>query len=144
MKCEEIEIYLSGYLDGELTQQQRQPVEIHIRSCEPCTQLLEELQNAKEATHALDLEQLRDEDWKLMETRILEKISQGLGWTILVVWLVVTTVYGLYQYGTSPDEPFFEKILVFSLFLGFGLLFFSVLSQRIRERRTDRYKGVLK
>jgi len=144
MKCEEIEIYLSGYLDGELTQQERQPVEIHIRSCEPCKQLLEELREAKQATHALDLEQLREEDWKLMEARIFEKVGQGLGWSILIVWLVVTTVYGLYQYGASPDEPIIEKMLVFSLFLAFGLLFLSVLSQRIRERRTDRYKGVFK
>ena len=79
-----------------------------------------------------------------MEARVLERIGQGLGWSILVVWIAVTAVYTLYQYGTSPNEPLFEKILVFSLFLGFGLLFLSVLSQRLRERRTDRYKGVLK
>lgn len=144
MNCERIEVYLSGYLDGELTQQDRQPVENHLRSCERCKDLLKELRSAKEATRGLDLVQVSEGDWKLMEARILERISQGLGWSILLVWLVVTAAYGLFQYGTSPDEPFFEKILVFSLFLGFGLLFLSVLSQRLRERRTDRYKGVLK
>ena len=44
----------------------------------------------------------------------------------------------------SPSEPLFEKILVFGLFLGIALLFLSVLSERIRESRTDRYKGVQK
>ena len=144
MKCEEIEVYLSGYLDGELTQQDRQPVENHLRSCTMCRNLFEELAATKSATQGLDMEQLEDEDWKMMEARILERVGQGLGWSILLVWLVVTSAYGLYQYGTSPSEPFFEKILVFSLFLGFGLLFLSVLSQRLREHRTDRYKGVLK
>jgi hypothetical protein len=144
MKCEEIEVYLSGYLDRELTQQDRQPVENHLRTCERCERLLEELREAKKAAQGLDMKQPAEEDWKLMEAHILERIGQGLGWSVLLVWLVVTIAYCLYQYGTSPQEPLFEKILVFSLFLGFGLLFLSVLSQRIRERRTDRYKGVLK
>ena len=144
MKCKEIEVYLSGYLDGELTQQDRQPVENHLRSCEQCENLLKELREAKEAAQGLEMEPLGDKDWKMMEARIFERIGQGLGWSILLVWLTVTTGYSLYQFGTSPDEPFFEKILVFSLFLGFGLLFLSVLSQRLRENRTDRYKGVLK
>ena len=144
MKCEEIEVYLSGYLDRELTQQDRQPVENHLRSCEECGRLLEKLKEAKEAAQGLDMKPLAEEDWKIMEAHILERIGQGLGWSILLVWLVVTVAYCLYQYVTSPSEPLFEKILVFSLFLGFGLLFLSVLSQRIREHRTDRYKGVLK
>jgi len=144
MKCEEIEVYLSGYLDSELTQQDRQPVENHLRSCEECGRLFQQLKEAKKAAQGLNIEQLAEEDWEIMEAHILEKIGQGLGWSILLVWLVVTAAYCLYQYGTSPNEPLFEKILVFSLFLGFGLLFLSVLSRRIREYRTDRYKGVLK
>ena len=144
MKCEEIEIYLSGYLDGELTQQDRQPVENHLRACHDCRLLLQELKQAKMATQGLEIERLDEREWKIMEARVLERIGRGLGWSILIVWLAVTSAYSLYQYGTSPSEPLFEKILVFSLFLGFALLFFSVLSQRLREHRTDRYKGVLK
>jgi anti-sigma factor RsiW len=144
MKCEEIEVYLSGYLDGELTQQDRQPVENHLRGCKACKVLLEELRQAKMATQGLEVERLDEQEWKIMEARVLERIGQGLGWSILIVWLAVTSVYTLYQYGTSPNEPLLEKILVFGLFLGFGLLFFSVLSRRLRERQTDRYKGVLK
>jgi predicted anti-sigma-YlaC factor YlaD len=144
MKCEEIEVYLSGYLDGELTQMDQQPVENHLRSCPDCRSLLEKLRQAKMATQGMEIEQLSEKDWKIMEARVLERIGQRLGWSILIVWLVVTAVYTLYQYGMSPNEPLFEKILVFSLFLGFGLLFLSVLSQRLRERRTDRYKGVCK
>ena len=144
MKCEEIEVYLSGYLDRELTQQDRQPVEHHLRSCKQCECLLQELREAKKAAQGLDVEQPAEEDWRIIEAHILERVGQGLGWSILLVWLVVTAVYCFYQYATSPSEPLFEKILVFSLFLGFGLLFLSVLNQRIRERRTDRYKGVLK
>ena len=144
MNCDEIEVYLTGYLDGELTQQDRQPVENHLRTCEKCGKILAELRKAKEATRSLEMVQPQEEDWERMESHILERLGQGLGWSILLVWLIVTAAYSLYQYGTSPDEPFFEKVLVFSLFLGIGLLFLSVLSQRLRERQTDRYKGVLK
>lgn len=79
-----------------------------------------------------------------METTILESVSRGFGWLILVVWSITTVGYALFHYAMSPSEPLFQKILVFGIFLGIALLFFSVLCQRIRESRTDRYKGVLK
>lgn len=144
MKCEEIETALSGYLDGELTQQQSQCVEIHLADCAGCCAVLEELRVAREATRGLDIPQPADREWRLMETTILEKSGRSLGWAILLVWVVVTTAYGLFQLAFASGEPLFLKILVFALFLAFGLLFLSVLSERLRTRRSDKYRGVLK
>ena len=144
MKCEDIEVQLSGYLDGELTQQEAQRVRVHLDDCPHCKATLEELQSAKSLTRGLELQEPSAKEWEKMETIVFERVGRGLGWIILVVWIAVTGIYGSYQYASSPDEPLFQKILVFGILLGLALVFLSILSQRIRESRTDRYRGVLK
>ena len=41
--CEDIETLLSGYLDGELTQSDRQRVEVLMEDCEDCAKTFEEM-----------------------------------------------------------------------------------------------------
>ncbi len=144
MQCTDIEVLLSGYIDSELTQQQQQRVCIHVEQCAQCSTLLQELKGNQERTRQLTYQQPSDGEWQRMERHLFQKISRGLGWLILLVWSAVTAVYAAFQLATSPTEPLFEKILVFSLFLGVALLFLSVLSERVRDSRTDPYKGVRK
>ena len=40
MKCEEIEILLSAYIDGEVTDREKRATEKHIRECKVCRRLL--------------------------------------------------------------------------------------------------------
>jgi hypothetical protein len=144
MKCEQIEVLLSGYLDRELVQQQAQQVEIHLARCRDCRMVLDELKTAQRAASQLKLREPSGEEWRIMESRIMAKISRSIGWLILLVWSTVTVAYALYQYATSPTETLFHKILVFGFFLGLALVFISVLLERMRDSRNDRYKGVLK
>lgn len=142
-ECDEIEVYLSGLLDNELTQQQRQQVSLHLSTCEKCRRVLSELEEARAAARELQMEQLTRREWKEMEMHIFEQTTRSLGWAILIVWSVVTACYGIYQFAVSP-EGLWAKTMVFGLFLGFALIFLSILSQRLRESRTDRYRGVMK
>ena len=59
------------------------------------------------------------------------------------VWLLVVAGFGLWHLWQSP-EGLFEKLLVFGGLTAFGLLFLSVLIDRISSARTDRYRGVEK
>jgi predicted anti-sigma-YlaC factor YlaD len=144
MNCRQTEVNLSGYIDRELTQQEAQKVELHLATCNECREVLEELQLAKQAAEDLDIQQPSREEWKEMEHHILERATRGVGWIILIVWSIATSAYGALHYALSPTEPLFQKILIFGLFLGFALIFFSVLMERVRESRTDRYRGVQK
>lgn len=144
MKCERIEVRLSGYLDRELTQQQRQSVEVHLRDCGRCREVLDQLKAAKKAAQQLDVEQLEDREWSPLHENLLEKTGRRLGWGLLLFWIAASGAYGLWQLAVSPSETLAPKIVLFTLILGLGLLFLSVLSQRLRESRRDRYKGVLR
>ena len=144
MPDKEIEVLLSGYLDGELTQQERQKVGVYLERDERYREILAELERVKTATERLHYEEPSSGDWKTMEQSLVQDVSRGLGWIILSIWAVALTSYGLWELAAAPDEPLTGKLLVFGFFLGVALLFCSVLTQRMRESRTDKYKGVYK
>ena len=56
MPEKEIEVLLSGYLDGELTQQERQKVGVYLERDERYREILEELKRAKTETESLHYE----------------------------------------------------------------------------------------
>ncbi len=142
MRCEEIEVYLSGYVDGELTQEKRQLVRVHLDRCSDCAKVLAELQQVKRSTEQLSFEQPTGEDWIYTQNHIIGRVSRRMGWLVVVTWLVMLLTYTGYNYASNPNENMIEKIIVFGLIVGLGLLLFSVLSERLRERATDRYRGV--
>ena len=144
MPDKEIEVLLSGYLDGELTQQERQKVDVYLERDERYREILAELERVKTETERLHYEEPSSGDWRTMEKSLVQDVSRGLGWIILSIWAVALTSYGLWELAAAPDEPLTGKLLVFGFFLGVALLFCSVLTQRMRESRTDKYKGVYK
>jgi hypothetical protein len=84
-----------------------------------------------------------DEQWDERPRAISSRFSRSLGWLLTIGWLVVVTGYSLWQLWHSPEAPF-EKLLVFGGLTALGLLFLSVLIDRIRSIRTDRYREVSK
>ena len=57
MSCEELKPMITGYLDGELSQQQRERLKNHLLSCESCRRELAELTELKEFYPAEDYHQ---------------------------------------------------------------------------------------
>ncbi len=142
MRCQDFEVYLSGYLDKELPQQQRQKVQLHLEGCSHCNEVLEQLRQAKTSTEQLVFEMPSGEEWTDLQNHILGRVSRRAGGLILIVWAGMMSLYGAYWYAANSEANLVEKVVVFGLITGIGLLFLSVLSERLRESRTDRYKGV--
>ena len=55
---------LSGFLDGELTQQQRQVVTLHCSECEKCREDLAELRVLRERISGAPLSPLGEDKWR--------------------------------------------------------------------------------
>jgi hypothetical protein len=70
-------------------------------------------------------------------------VAFGVGWLILIVWAVGVAGFalGCVWQGT---ESLLEKLIVFGGASGGVLLFVSVLIDRLRIRKTDRYRRVSK
>ncbi len=84
-----------------------------------------------------------DEQWDERPRGLLSRSSIRLGWLILLLWLVGITGFVIGHVWTGP-ESLFEKLLVFAGIGGISLLFLSVLLDRIKTMKTDRYREVKK
>jgi hypothetical protein len=133
---------MSGYVDDELTQQQRQLVDVHLEQCKECSNALTDLEALRERVGAARLKSLDDKVWRETTDDSLIQASAGMGWLILIGGFLLVVGYGVFEFITDPDIATFEKMAASVVYLGFGGLFFSVLRQRLIEWRTDRYKDV--
>ncbi|MDH3261962.1 MAG: zf-HC2 domain-containing protein [Acidimicrobiia bacterium] len=137
------EALISGYLDGELTQGEEQRVRLHLEDCAECKSMTDELRRLKEATMTTEFREPEDTQWDETPRGPGSGFFRTFGWLILLAWIVGTVGYGLWQ--TAIDtEDLFEVIIVFGFWLGFGLVFLSVLIDRLKTRKTDRYRRVQK
>jgi len=139
---EHVDELLSGYLDGELTQQQRQRVEIHCEACAECKKNFEELQVLRESIGKARLSEVDQDVWRERMDDATVRTSRGIGWLLILGGVLVAMGIGVYEFVIDSSLGLVEKLIVGAIYGGFVVLFFSVLRQRLIERKTDKYKDV--
>ena len=133
---------LSGYLDGELTQQDQQQVRLHLEKCEACSENLEGLRALRARMGQAQLGDSNKDVWREMMDDTTVNVTRGIGWFLFVGGLLIIAGIGVIAFLTSSSIGAGEKLLVSAIYIGLGALFVSVLRQRLIERKTDRYKDV--
>ena len=133
---------LSGYLDDELTQQEKQRVSVHVDGCDECRGALEDLARLKERVGAARLRAVDEKTWRETTDDALVEVSRGIGWLVLIGAVLLAVGYGVYEFLSDPEQATIEKIAAVAIYLGLGGLFISVLRQRLIERKTDKYEDV--
>ena len=137
------EALISGYLDGELTQRDDQRVRLHLEDCAGCRAIADGMRKMKEATMTSEFQVPEDNQWDEKPRGGLSAFVSRFGWTIAIVWVVAIVGYGIWQVATDA-ENLLEAVLVFGLWAGFGLVFLSVLIDRLKTYRTDPYRRIEK
>lgn len=132
---------LSGYLDGALPQAEAQKVRISIEDDAEVRALFEDLRTMREAAATTRFVVPKEDAWPELPRTPASWLSRSLGWTLLLVWLAVVLVFELWIFLSKTGDPF-EIFLVLGLPGAFVLLFVSVLVDRIRDLKTDRYRGI--
>jgi len=137
------ETLLSGYLDRELTQATEQKVRIHLEDCPVCRHTFAELTKLRETTMTTRFVEPSDEQWNEAPKSWSSLGARTLGWTIGIIWFVLTACFALWQLWHSPHS-ILEKVLVFSGVCALVLLLVSVLLDRLRSLQYDPYREVEK
>ncbi len=132
---------ISGYLDGALPQVQSQRVRLHVEDCGACRNLLEELRTLRETAMSTRFKGPGDDEWPELPRTVPSNLSRKMGWVVLVAWLLVVTGLALWRFLTQAGDPL-EIFLALGLPGALLLLFVSVLMDRLRDLKTDRYRGV--
>ncbi len=137
------EALISGYVDGELTQRDDQRVRLHLEDCVQCRNIAGEMRKLKEATMTSDFQVPEDTQWDEKPRGSVSGFLSNFGWMIAIAWVVAIIGFVIWQVATDA-ENLLEAVLVFGLWLGFGLVFLSVLIDRLKTYRTDPYRRVEK
>lgn len=142
LNCQQIGELLSGLLDRELTPRDRQRVEIHLETCPSCQRSYEELAALRQSVGRLSYGELTSEERNKIMSDMTTRTTRGVGWFLFVLGFLGLMGYAGYELWTDDTGPALIKILVASLLLGLVSLFVSVLWERLRTLKTDKYKDV--
>ena len=133
---------LSGYIDEELTQQDRQRVRLHCEACDACRQELELLLSMREKVGTARLSDIDEHVWRENMNDTTVKATRGIGWLVFIGGALLGLGFAVYEITTDSSLSTFEKIIIAGIYGGLLLLFVSVLRQRLIERKSDKYKDV--
>ena len=140
--CQQIGELLSGYLDRELTQGDRQRVELHLESCAECRRTYQAMTDLRQAVGDLSFEVMSREEWSKIMNDLTVRTSRGIGWLLFVFGMVVLVGYSAYEFAVDETVPALIKSGTAGIVFGLICLFISVMRQRLIARKTDKYKDV--
>ncbi|MDP6905384.1 MAG: zf-HC2 domain-containing protein [Verrucomicrobiota bacterium] len=144
--CEDTEALLSGYLDGELTQGDRQRVEVIMEDCQDCAKTFEEMKKLRNEIGGIQYEYMTEAERLKAAKDPVAETGASLGQVLVIGGFIIfygSCIYlALKGILADPDTPLFMKIGLPAMFLGFGILLTSVIIDRIRASKTDPYKDV--
>ena len=134
---------LSGYLDGELTQQEHQRVRLLCESSASCREKLEELRALREQVGQMSFGTHDADQWRENMNDIPTRTTRGLGWLLLIGGALIAAGVFVVEFFRNVDGlGLVERLIIGGIYGGLLLLFVSVLRQRLIERKKDKYKDV--
>jgi anti-sigma factor RsiW len=141
-ECEKYKGLLMGLIDGELTPEETSEVNAHLIKCAACRQEYEQLRETAAKIETVSFEEPQDEVLKKLWKTPYSRFAKNSGLFLVFAGWLALVIYGLYEAFRSQDEPVFSKIAVAAVLIGFVVLLFSVIRERIQTYKADPYKEV--
>jgi predicted anti-sigma-YlaC factor YlaD len=136
------EALISGYLDGELTQADAQRVRLHLEDCIECRAVADELAQLKEATMSSEFK-IPDDGWDETPRGGASHLLRNAGAVVGLAWLFGMTLWLIWELANDPDA-LIGLLLVGGFLVSAGLLLASVIIDRRRTIKNDKYRRVQK
>ncbi len=146
MTCNDHKDSMMGYLDNELSAEERQQFEEHLAGCGECAGELEEFKKLKAITDEVTLVEPEDRMWQEYWGSIYNRIERSIGWIILSIAGILLVIYGGFKIIEDlikdPTVGMILKIGLLALIAGLAIMFVSVLRETLYFWKKDRYKDV--
>jgi anti-sigma factor RsiW len=140
--CHRINEMISGYIDNELTQQQRQYVALHLESCEICQQSAQELEQITIAIKEHDMPAMEADRMEAIMQSSVSKTIQTIAWSAVLIGTGILLAFVVLEFWIGSTTSTSEKILASLIWGGLVGIFLVVVKQQWVARKADKYKGV--
>jgi predicted anti-sigma-YlaC factor YlaD len=146
MSSDKYKDLLMGYLDDEISDQERVELEKHLTECDECTKELADFENLKSITDDITLYKPEDEVFDEYWSSIYNRIERSAGWIVLSVSGMLLLFYIGYMVIediiADPNLSCVFKGALLAFIAALSVLLVSVLRERLNTRKKDRYKDV--
>ena len=146
MTCHNYKDLMMGYLDNELTDEQRSQFEEHLTGCPECASELEEFRKLKAITDGVTLLEPEDRIWQDYWNGIYNRIERNVGWIVFSAAAILLIIYGgfklIEELIKDATIGMLLKVGLLALIVGLAILFVSLLRERLYFWQKDRYKDV--
>ncbi|MBN1297904.1 zf-HC2 domain-containing protein [bacterium] len=144
--CDEFQILISGYIDHELDPVQTATVKAHLVECAACRKELERLRMLQDALAMMAIRTPEDDFWDGYWAGMYNRLERRVGWVILVLGFSTLVVGGTIllfrEILFSHDLPLWVRFGGMGLIAGAAILLLSLIRERMRVNRLERYKDV--
>jgi len=144
MNCEEARLKVQALIDSELAEDEIEETLEHIQSCYSCRKAYIDLISVKHELKGVSFPAPRKEWFETLEKNPVRRGASMLGrlafigsYLLLIAYTVVTFIR---EEGKDP----FALVAVLGICAGFVILLAISIADRMRERKSDRYKEVMK
>lgn len=142
MVCERFQSEGMRLLDSELSPEEKNRYEEHVKSCDDCRRELKEIGRIVGLTNDLRLKPPDEEFWARYWDNLYHRLERGTGFLLLVAGIIVLSAFAIYEAVTSPEFFTVKGLSLAVALLGLIVVFLSVARERYHESKSDPYKGV--
>ena len=146
MTCKNYKDLLMGYLDEELSNEEKARLEEHLQACSDCKAELSEFRRLKRITDEVTLVEPEDKIWRAYWSNVYNRVERGVGWILFSVSAILLLIYagfkGIEQICKDPAIGILLKAGLLVLIGALAILLVSILRERLYFYKKDRYKDV--
>ncbi len=146
MTCHDYKDIMMGYLDNELSNEQRRQFEEHLTGCSECKAELKEFRKLKAITDEVTRVEPEDKIWQDYWSGVYNRIERRVGWIVFSVAAILLAIYGgfklIEEIITDSSVGILLKAGLLALIAGLAILLVSVLRERLHFWQNDRYRNV--
>jgi predicted anti-sigma-YlaC factor YlaD len=146
MTCHDYKDIMMGYLDNELSNEQRRQFEEHLTGCSECKAELKEFRKLKAITDEVTLVEPEDKIWQDYWSGVYNRIERSVGWIVFSVAAILLAIYGgfklIEEIISDPSVGMLLKAGLLVLIAGLAILLVSVSRERLYFWQKDRYRNV--
>ncbi len=146
MTDEKYKIMLAGYIDGELTAEEKADFEKYLTRDPEIRKELQTFQKLKEVTKAMKYADIPEAVWDGYWQDLYRRMERGLGWIFLSLGIIALAVLGIFHFCRDflfdAEIPIVLRLATVLTALGTIILLVSVIRERLFAWRRDRYREV--
>ena len=142
MNCEKYKELITGFLDQELSPEQMNEVNEHLNRCEHCRKEYNEMRETMKKLDILTFDEPEDIILDNLWKKPYNKFQKFAGLIMVIGGYLILILYTVYEVFRDKSLESVPKYAILALIIGFFLLLVTVIQERIKTYKVDKYKEI--